>query len=73
MRTTLELDDKALAEAEELLGESSPSKTVNVALRELVRRKKLQRLKALIGSMELEDNWRELEELELKEMSGRYE
>ena len=68
MRTTLDIDPELLAEAERITGEMSPSKAVNAALRELVRRQKLKELRALIGTMELEDNWRELEDMELDEM-----
>ena len=68
MRTTLDIDKKLLAEAEKLLGETSPSKVVNLALSELVRRQKLKELRSWIGRGDLIDNWRELEELELKEM-----
>ena len=68
MRTTVDVDDKLLAEAERMLGEKSPSKTVNFALRELVRRRKLEELRSWMGRGDLIDNWREMEELELKEM-----
>jgi Arc/MetJ family transcription regulator len=67
MRTTVDIDEKLLAEAERITGETSPSKAVNAALRELVRRQKLRELRDLIGKGGLVDNWRELEELELKE------
>jgi Arc/MetJ family transcription regulator len=67
MRTTVDIDEKLLAEAERITGETSPSKAVNAALRELVRRQKLRELRDLIGKGGLIDNWRELEELELKE------
>ena len=66
MRTTVDIDEKLLAEAERITGEASPSKTVNAALRELVRRQKLRELRDMLGTTEWEDNWRELEELELK-------
>ncbi len=68
MRTTVDIDEKLLAEAERITGETSPSKAVNAALRELVRREKLRELREMIGKGGLVDNWRELEELELKEM-----
>ncbi len=67
MRTTLDIDPKLLAEAEEITGEGSPSKAVNLALRELVRRRKLHELRKMLGTMDLEDNWREMEEMELDE------
>ena len=68
MRTTLDVDPDLLAEAERITGELSASKVVNAALRELIRRQKLKQLRELIGNMDLEDNWRQLEELELEQM-----
>jgi Arc/MetJ family transcription regulator len=68
MRTTLDVDEKLLDQAEKILGEKSPSKAVNFALKELVRRRKLQELRSWIGRGDLVDNWREMEELELQEM-----
>jgi Arc/MetJ family transcription regulator len=73
MRTTFDVDDKLLAEAEKIIGEKSPSKTVNFALKELVRRRKLDRLRSWMGRGDLTDNWRELEELELKEAGEQHE
>ncbi len=68
MRTTVDIDPKLLAEAERITGETGPTRTVNAALRELVRRQKLQELRRLLGTLDLEDNWREMETLELEEM-----
>ena len=68
MRTTLDVDPKLIAEAERLTGEATASKAVNAALKEFVRKRKLQELRDMLGTMELEDNWREMEELELEEM-----
>ena len=68
MRTTLDVDPQLLEEAERITGEISASKVVNTALRELIRRQKLKELRELLGTMKLEDNWRELEEQELEEM-----
>ena len=61
MRTTVDIDPKALREAGEMLGETSVSNTVNVALRELVRLRKLAELSDRIGNLGLTHDWRELE------------
>jgi Arc/MetJ family transcription regulator len=68
MRTTLDIDPELLERAEEILGEKSPSKTVNKALREIIRKKAVEDLIAMAGKIDLIDNWRELEEQELAEM-----
>ena len=64
MRTTIDVDEKLLKQAEAITGESSPSKAVNAALRELVRRQKLRELREMLGTTDWEDNLAELEELE---------
>jgi Arc/MetJ family transcription regulator len=68
MRTTIDIDPKLLGEAEEILGESSPSKTVNAALSELVRKYKLKKLGEMLETMELDYDWEKEEERELKAM-----
>ena len=72
MRTTIDIDPELLAEAEKITGEMSPSKAVNAALRELVRRQKLRELRDMLGTMDWEDNWRELEELEMEELRKQF-
>ena len=68
MRTTLEVDEKLLKDVLALTGEKSKGKALNRALREFVRRKRIEEMKALAGSIDLVDNLKELEELELREL-----
>lgn len=53
MRITLDLSEDLLAEAQASLGLKSKTDTVAVALRELVRRQRIEKLKALMGQVEL--------------------
>ncbi len=53
MRTTLDLPGELLEEARRLLGFKSKTDTVVLALQELVRRRRIEELKALLGSVEL--------------------
>jgi len=53
MRTTLDLPEDLLAEAQTSLGFKSKTDTIVVALRELVRRQRIEKLKALMGRVEL--------------------
>jgi Arc/MetJ family transcription regulator len=71
MRTTLVVDKKLLEEASRYAGETSPSDTVNTALREYVRRRKLQELRQLLKDTTLEDSWEADEEAELEEMRAQ--
>jgi Arc/MetJ family transcription regulator len=54
MRTTLDLPIDLLEEARLALGFKSKTDTIVLALRELVRRHRLDELKALMGRVELE-------------------
>jgi Arc/MetJ family transcription regulator len=54
MRTTLDLPEDLLEEARTALGFTSKTDTVVMALRELVRRRRLDELKALMGHVQLQ-------------------
>jgi len=54
MRTTLDLPESLVEEARELLGFKSKTDTVVVSLRELVRRKRIEELKSMLGRIHLE-------------------
>jgi Arc/MetJ family transcription regulator len=73
VRTTLEIDDGLLEDVVKLSGEKNKRKAVNAALAEYVRRRKLQDLRKLIGTLDLDDDWWEREEQELNEMRKLYE
>jgi Arc/MetJ family transcription regulator len=54
MRTTLDLPEDLLEEARAALGFKSKTDTIVLALRELVRRQRLDELKALLGKVRLD-------------------
>ncbi len=54
MRTTLDVPQDLLEEARTALGFKSKTDTVVMALRELVRRRRLDELKSLMGHVRLE-------------------
>jgi Arc/MetJ family transcription regulator len=53
MRTTLDLPPKLIAEAQRILGVGSKSDAVVLSLTEIVRRKRLEELKAMRGKIRL--------------------
>ena len=60
MRTTLDIDEKLIEEAERLTGEKSASKAVNKALAEFIRRERAKELIASLGTWDLDlDDWYE--------------
>jgi Arc/MetJ family transcription regulator len=54
MRTTLDLPEDLLEEARTTLGFKSKTDTVVMALRELLRRRRIDDLKGLMGQVQLE-------------------
>ena len=53
MRTTLDLPEELLAEAQDLLGFKSKTDTIIVSLQELIRRRRIEELKKLSGALDL--------------------
>jgi Arc/MetJ family transcription regulator len=54
MRTTLDIPEPLLEEARHMLGFKSKTDTVVLALQELVRKRRIEELKSLLGSVSLE-------------------
>ena len=54
MRTTLDLPEPLIEEARTALGGKSKTDTIIFALRDLVRRKRIEELKALLGRVQLD-------------------
>jgi len=67
MRTTLNVDEKTLREVMALTGAKNRSQAINLVLQEFVKKKRLQKLLDLRGTLHLENNWRDLREMELDE------
>ncbi|MCC7179893.1 MAG: type II toxin-antitoxin system VapB family antitoxin [Acidobacteria bacterium] len=54
MRTTLDLPDGLIDEARDVMGFTSKTETVVHALKEMVRRKRLEELKGMFGKVNVE-------------------
>ena len=54
MRTTLDLPEGLVEEARKVLGFKSKTDTVVLSLQELIRRKRIEELKAMMGNVKLE-------------------
>jgi Arc/MetJ family transcription regulator len=54
MRTTLDIPVELIEEAQRLLGFKSKTDTVIVSLRNLIRRRRIDELKVLMGSVQLD-------------------
>ena len=67
-RTRIDIDAKLLDQVLTATGEKTKSKAVHTALEKYVRDWGIEGLRAMAGKIDIEDNWRELEELELEDM-----
>jgi Arc/MetJ family transcription regulator len=54
MRTTLDIPEPLILEARRLLGFKSKTDTVVLSLREMIRRKRIEELKDLMGKVRLD-------------------
>ncbi len=54
MRTTLDIPENLIEEARQLLGFKSKTDTVVLSLQELIRRRRIEQLKSLMGAVKLE-------------------
>jgi Arc/MetJ family transcription regulator len=54
MRTTLDIPEPLMEEARRLLGFKSKTDTVVLSLQELIRRRRIEELKKMMGSIRLE-------------------
>ena len=71
MRTTLNLDEGLLRELMKLTGAKTKTEAIHLAISDFLRRKKIEGLLDLEGKLQLDLDWRELEERELKAQEER--
>ena len=60
MRTTLEVDEKLLAEVVKLTGEKNKGRAVNKAMASYLQWRAIQDLRAMAGKIEFVDNFDEI-------------
>lgn len=54
MRRTVVIDDRLLAQAQEVLGTNGIRETVELSLREAIRRRRLEELRRSLGTIDLD-------------------
>ena len=64
MRTTLTLDDMVVAQVVQATGRSNPLDAIREALQSYLQQEKLKQVIAMRGKLNLQDNWRELRQLD---------
>ncbi|MFC1896344.1 type II toxin-antitoxin system VapB family antitoxin [Thermodesulfobacteriota bacterium] len=67
MRTTIIIQDEKMERLLTVTGKRKKSEAVNLAIDDFLHRCAVRRLLDLRGKMNLEDNWKQIRELELDE------
>jgi hypothetical protein len=67
MSINIEVAPQELADIRQYMNCETDALSIQEALRDYVRIRRLRELKLLAGRVEFDDNWQQLEEVELKE------
>ena len=67
MRTSLNIDDDMLLEVMKATGKDNRSEAIRIALAAFLKQQKKNKILALRGKVDIEDNWQQLRELEKTE------
>ena len=67
MRMTLTLDDNMAEQLMQMTGEKTPLFAIRHALKDYLAAVRKQKLLALRGQVQVEDNWRQLRQVDMKE------
>lgn len=71
MRATLNIPDDLVSEVQKLSGEKSKTSAIIAAMKEFIRQKKVKDLIALRGKIQIDYDWQQEEELEMKAQRKR--
>ncbi len=66
MRTTLDLNEKLIRELMAVTAAKTKTEAIHQAAAEMIRRKKLDQLKSLSGTIHLDLDWKRLEQAEIR-------
>ena len=67
MRTSLNIDDAMLNEVMKITGVENRSEAIRIALASYLKQQRKNKILALRGNVDIEDNWQQLRELEKSE------
>lgn len=71
MRATLNIPDDLIAEVQQLSGQKSKTRAIITVMEDYVRRQRMQTLLDLRGKVQIEYDWEQEEDLELKAAEER--
>lgn len=67
MRTTLNLDDELVQELMKATRARTKTDAIHQAISDMIRRKKIDKLKALSGKIRINLDWRKQEDVEIRQ------
>ena len=67
MRTTLNLDDTLINKLILITNEKSKTKAITIAIKDFIKKKKVEKIISFQGNLAIKDNWRDIEKEELGE------
>lgn len=70
MRTTLDLNEKLIRELMTVTAAKTKTEAIHQAAAEMIRRKKLDQLKSLSGTIHLDLDWKRLEQAEIRHQAA---
>jgi hypothetical protein len=73
MSITIEMTAQEIEALKQLTRLDNDAEAISHAAREFLRLSRLRELKTASGTLDFQDNWRELEAIEMKETSNRNE
>jgi hypothetical protein len=68
MRATLNIPDNLVKDLVRETRARTKTQAITIAIEEYLRKGRLKKLLSLQGTLDLEDNWQEMEDLELQEL-----
>lgn len=68
MRATLNIPDRLIDDLVKETKAKNKTQAITLAIEDYLQKKRLEKLLSLQGKLDLEDNWREMEDLELEEL-----
>ncbi|MDR4503589.1 MAG: type II toxin-antitoxin system VapB family antitoxin [Candidatus Scalindua sp.] len=71
MRTTLNIDDLLMKRLLEVTHETSKTRAITIAIEEFLKKKQIKKILSYQGTLDIENNWQQLEIEELKEYEDK--
>ena len=66
MRATLNIDDDLIDQVMQFTESSNRSEAVRIALKAYIRQQEIRQMRAMRGTIDIDDTWRELRALDTK-------